>query len=255
LLVAGATFWLGAASMFWVLAGMAVASLASLPLIPASSIDAARGGGPAPDAGRTSLRKVLEDWRVLALCFTLLLFHLGNAAMLPLLGQRMAAIGHGDATRWMAACIIVAQLTMIPVAMAASRTADRIDRAWLLVAACGVLPVRAVLAVAAVHPAWLIPVQILDACGAGTLGVAIPVLVADYTWGSGRTQTVLGVTATFQGIGASLSATLGGVLATWIGWGPAFLGLGLPAVFALILAFRLVGRGPRLASADVPASV
>jgi MFS family permease len=255
LLVAGATFALGAASAFWVLAGMAAGCLASLPLVRAAAIDTARSTGhTATDAG-TGLRRVLADWRVLALALALLLFHLGNAAMLPLLGQRMAAIGHGDATRWMAACIIIAQLAMIPVAMLASRAADRIDRSWLLVAACAVLPVRAVLAALALHPAWLIPVQILDACGAGTLGVAVPVLVADHTWGSGRTQTVLGVVATFQGVGAALSASLGGFLATWLGWTPAFLGLGVPAVVALGLAFRLLGQASRLNAAAISARV
>jgi predicted MFS family arabinose efflux permease len=240
LLVAGGTFALGAASAFWVLGGMAILCLASLPLIPTSAIAADRISGHTADEASSGLFQVLKDWRVLALALMLLLFHLGNAAMLPLLGQRLAAIGHGNATRWMAACIIVAQLAMIPIAMLASRAADRIDRAWLLVAACAVLPVRGLLAAWSVDPAWLIPVEILDACGAGTLGVAIPILVADFTWGSGRTQTVLGVVATFQGIGASLSASLGGVLATWFGWPVAFLGLGLPALFALALAFRLL---------------
>ena len=228
LLVAAATYALGADSAFWVLGGMAGASLVALPLIPAAAIDAARSTGRDAAATAGGVGHVLRDWRVLALCLCLLLFHLGDAQMLPLLGQRMAAIGSGNPTRWLAACIIVAQLTMVPVAMLASRWADRIDRAWLLVAACAMLPVRAVLAAVAVHPAWLIPVQILDACGGRHAGGCGAGAGADYTWGSGRTQTVLGVTATFQGIGAALSATLGGVLASWVGWAPAFLGLGSP---------------------------
>jgi MFS family permease len=255
LLVAGGTFALGAASAFWVLGGMAILCLASLPLIPTSAIAADRISGHTADEASSGLFQVLKDWRVLALALMLLLFHLGNAAMLPLLGQRLAAIGHGNATRWMAACIIVAQLAMIPIAMLASRAADRIDRAWLLVAACAVLPVRGLLAAWSVDPAWLIPVEILDACGAGTLGVAIPILVADFTWGSGRTQTVLGVVATFQGIGASLSASLGGVLATWFGWPVAFLGLGLPALFALALAFRLLRTSSGLTATTAGAPI
>jgi MFS family permease len=74
------------------------------------------------------------------------------------------------------------------------------------------------------------------------LGVVVPILVADYTWGSGRTQTALGAVGTLQGIGAALSTTLGGVLATWVGWEAAFIGLTVPAVIALALAVRLVGR-------------
>jgi hypothetical protein len=88
---------------------------------------------------------------------------------------------------------------------------------------------------------WLVPIQVLDAFGAGTLGVAVPILVADFTWGSGRTQSALGVIATLQGIGAALSTTLGGLLAAWLGWGPAFIGLAVPAVFAVGLAVWLAG--------------
>jgi MFS family permease len=255
LLVVGATFVLGPAAAFWVLAGMAAGSFGALSLIPSEAVKPARAERHDAAQPAASLRSVLTDRRVVALGVALLAFHLGNAAMLPLLGQRMAAIGEGNPTRWMAACVIVAQLTMVPVALVAGRMAGRVDRAWLLVAACAVLPVRGVLAALATNPAWLLPVQILDACGAGTLGVAVPLLVADYTWGSGRTQTALGAVATAQGIGASLSATVGGLLATWFGWGAAFLGLTVPAALALALALRLAGQAPRLKAASIKARV
>jgi predicted MFS family arabinose efflux permease len=242
-LVAVATFQLGGQAAFWVLAGMAAASGLALALIQAASIDPDRAKGHVEAAADASLFEVLADRRLLALGIALLLFHLGNAAMLPLLGQRMAAIGQGDATRWLAACVIVAQVTMVPMAITAGRAADRINPAWLLVAACGVLPVRGVLAALAQHPALLVPIQILDACGAGTLGVVVPILIADYTWGSGRTQTALGAVATLQGIGAALSTTLGGMLATWVGWEAAFIGLTVPAVFALALVAGNLARG------------
>jgi predicted MFS family arabinose efflux permease len=203
--------------------------------------------GPGEPAG--SLLHVLRDRRVLALGLALLLFHLGNAAMLPLLGQRMAEIGHGNATRWLAACVIVAQVVMVPVALVAGRVAARIDPAWLLLASCIVLPIRGVLAAVAYDPVWLLPVQVLDACGAGTQGVVVPILVANYTWGSGRTQTALGAVATLQGIGAALSTTLGGVLAASLGWGVAFLGLSVPALFALGLAVRLLATRPAVVRA------
>jgi MFS family permease len=67
----------------------------------------------------------------------------------------------------------------------------------------------------------------------------VPILVADFTWGSGRTQSALGFVAMLQGFGAALSTTLGGVLATQWGWSAAFLGLAAPAIFAFGLAMRL----------------
>lgn len=238
-LIAAATYAIGATSAFWILAGMAGCSAATLLMIPARAIDMQRATGRAASQGRVPIGQMIGNGRLLALGFALLLFHLGNAAMLPLLGQRMAAIGHGDATRWMAACVVVAQLTMVPVAICAGLVADRIDRVWLLLFACCILPVRGIVAAVAHDPMWLVPIQMMDACGAGTLGVAVPILAADVTWGTGRTQSALGFLAMMQGIGASLSNTLGGVLVAWFGWSSGFLGLAFPALFAFGLALRL----------------
>jgi MFS family permease len=255
LLVAAATLSLGAASAFWVLAGMAIGSLLTLLAIPSNAIRQQRLRDNASRNEDVSLFGVLADRRLLVLGLALLLFHLGNAAMLPLLGQRMAAAGNGDPTRWLAACVIVAQLTMVPVAIGAGWAADRGYRDLLLPATCVVLCARGVMAAIAHDPLWLVPIQVLDGCGAGTLGVSVPILVTDFTWGSGRTQTALGAIATFQGIGAALSSSFGGVLATQIGWVAAFLGLTVPAVAALALALLLTGQASRLNAAAIKARV
>jgi MFS family permease len=256
--VAAAAFILGAVAAFWVLAGMAAACGATLLVIPRDAIDPRQAHGG--DGGRdATLAAVLADRRLLVLGLTLLLFHLGNAAMLPLLGQRLTTMniagGPGAPTRWMAACIIVAQLTMIPVAIGAGRATTHMHPVWLLVAACVVLPVRGLIAALAWSPEWLVPIQMLDACGAGLLGVAVPVLVAELTWGTGRTQTALGSVAMLQGIGASLSGALGGELATMAGWGAAFLGLSVPALAALALALRCARYTSRANAASISSRV
>jgi len=224
---------------FFVFAGMAVASGLSLLLIRRGDFDQERAHGTPSRKTEASIWSLLRDRRLLLLCLGLTLFHLGNAAMLPLLGQRIAKFGNGNATRWLAICVIVAQFAMIIVAAAASLAANRIRRSWLFVIPCCVLPVRGVMAAFGWSVEWLIPIQILDACGAGLLGVSVPILVADYTWGSGHTQTALGTANTFQGIGAALSNVVGGVLVQEIGWSWAFLGLTAPALIALGIALWL----------------
>ena len=92
--------------------------------------------------------------------------------------------------------------------------------------------------------------EILDALGAGTLSVITPTLVADLSWGSGRTQTTLGAVMAVQGIGASLSGSFGGTLISWIGWRAAFLGLALPPVMAIVGAIYLL----RLVRPTAPAT-
>lgn len=154
-------------------------------------------------------------------------------------GRNAAWSNAGNATRWMSICVIVSQIAMIAVALVVGRLAERYGRIPLLIGACAILPVRAGIAAFGIAPVWLFPIEILDAMGAGTLGVITPPLAADLSWGSGRTQTVLGFVMTVQGIGASLSNALGGTLIGLIGWKLAFLGLGIPPLIALGLAFTL----------------
>ncbi len=87
-------------------------------------------------------------------------------------------------------------------------------------------------------------------------------VVADLTWGSGRTQTALGSVNAVQGVGGALSGWYGGLSYGLFGWTGAFLALGVPALIALALVIWLdatpspaaagaggSGRGPAIQGA------
>ena len=74
-----------------------------------------------------------------------MLFHLANAALLPLVGQKLAAAFPDEATAMMSACIVTAQAVMMPIALLVGRTADSWGRKPLFLAGFAVLPIRAVL--------------------------------------------------------------------------------------------------------------
>jgi MFS family permease len=215
-----------------VLGLMAAATIAALACL-ASPQGETRRIGLASGAQPPSIFQALRNPAILVFAMSLLFFHLGNAAMLPLLGLRLAHSGHGAVTEWMSACVIVAQFGMIGVAVMAGRLEARFGKVRLFLFACCVLVLRGVIMAFAEAPLWLVPIQILDALGAGTLGVITPPLIADLSWGSGRTQTTLGAVMAVQGVGASLSGTLGGMLITWVGWNYAFWGLAVPPVLAV----------------------
>jgi hypothetical protein len=59
---------------------------------------------------------------IFGLC--VMLFHLANAALLPLVGQKLAAAYPEEATAMMSACIVAAQAVMLPIALLVGRTAD-----------------------------------------------------------------------------------------------------------------------------------
>jgi MFS family permease len=235
-----------------VLGGMAVLAILATVTTPGHCYNERRAVGWQEDGDdkpeRAGLRSIVANRKLLVLAVALALFNLGNGGMLSLLGQKLVATAV-DATSWTARYVMVAQLVMIPVALFAGSLADRRGRRQLLLAACAVLPVRAALSAFIDDPLWLISAEILDGVASGIIGVAVPVVVADLTWGSGRTQTALGSLNAIQGIGGALSAWYGGLAQAMLGWTGAFLALGAPALLALALVLWLdttsEGRGGR----------
>ncbi len=232
----GYEFGLGA--VFAVLAIMAAFSVAAALLIDPNEIDhrAARGAGQSGGGTDVSRFAVLLQSRpLLVLGATLTLFHLGNAAMLPLLGQALVARGAGDPSAFTGATIVIAQMTMVPMAILASRLAQ--DRGYWIVflLALVALPIRGAMASLVTGPWGLGPVQILDGVGAGLLGVAVPGLVARILAGTGHVNAGLGAIMTLQGVGAALSTTVGGFAAQRYGYSASFVALGAIAAMALLL--------------------
>lgn len=229
----GYLFGLGA--VFVVMTAMAVASIGSAAAIRASEIDHAAARGAEPDGTQKGFLAIFETPALLILAVTLMLFHLGNAAMLPLLGQSLVANGVGDPSAYTSATIIVAQLTMIPMALLAARIAEQRGYWIVFLIALLALPLRGALAAFITGPAGLVPVQMLDGVGAGMLGVAVPGLVARILAGSGQINAGLGAVMTLQGVGAALSSVVGGYAAQLYGYEAAFGVLGAIAGCALLI--------------------
>jgi hypothetical protein len=75
------------------------------------------------------VRDLLKRRDLLIFLASVILFHFGNAAMLPMAGQVLALAHPGEDTIALSACIIAAQLVMVGVAWAVGRAAARGCRA------------------------------------------------------------------------------------------------------------------------------
>ncbi|MGM3213698.1 hypothetical protein ACS229_28695, partial [Klebsiella pneumoniae] len=84
------------------------------------------------DHAPASARLLLHDRNLLVLAACCALFHLANAAMLPLVGQKLALSAPALATTMTAGCIVAAQLVMIPMAWLVGARADTWGRRPLL---------------------------------------------------------------------------------------------------------------------------
>ncbi|WP_250536786.1 MFS transporter [Caballeronia sp. AZ10_KS36] len=200
-------------------------------LIPRDCIDhdSARGlsGASAAEHEHASgFRVLLRSRPLLLLAAALAMFHLGNAAMLPLYGLAIVAAHKGDPSAFTAETIVVAQLVMVAAAFFANRLIQRIGYWRVLLVTFLALPVRGVVAAMCITAWGVWPVQALDGIGAGLQSVAVPALVVRLLQGTGRVNVGQGVVMTVQNLGAALSPALGGVLAQRFGYATAFLVLG-----------------------------
>jgi MFS family permease len=217
-------------------------------LIPPSAIDnhAARGGKEDdPKSQHSTLTMLLKHKPLLVLALALAVFHLGNAAIIPLYGMAAVTGEQANGPSFVATTIVIAQGTMIIASIIGMRAAEGRNYWPILLASFLVLPFRGILAYF-LHGWWgVVPVEILDGVGTGLQSVAVPGMVARSLSGTGRVNLAQGAVITIQGAGAAISPALGGWIAEWIGYSPTFLvlgGLGLVAVGAWVALGAIVKR-------------
>lgn len=231
--------------------------------IPAGVIDnrAARGWEASDSHADhvSGFRMLLTYKPLLILGFALLLFHLGNAAMLPLYGMAVVSAHQGNPALFTALTIVVAQAVMVVMAMAAIRWMRTHGHWFVILLTFIALPVRGLIAAFLIKSWGVWPVQALDGVGAGLQSVAVPAMVAALLQGTGRVNVGQGAIMTMQGVGAALSPLLGGVVADAFGFRETFLLLGAISVGSLVLwccyarMLRQAGNDdtpPRMASAE-----
>jgi MFS family permease len=244
---AGLTAYIwGPGVVFSVLAGMSLASLVSILALPERAIDhdVARAlhvdAGDATAARPSGLRVLVTCRPLLVFAVCAVLFHFANAAMLPLVGQKLSLQDDHLGTSLMSACILAAQIVMVPMAMLVGAKADRWGRKPLFLTGLLILPIRGILYTLSDNSFWLVAVQLLDGVGAGIYGAIFPIIVADLMRGTGRFNVAQGAIMTAQGVGAALSTVVAGVIVVKAGYSSAFLTLAAiaaagAALFALAM--------------------
>jgi predicted MFS family arabinose efflux permease len=235
-------YFMGREWIFYLVAAMAAASMVSVLFIEAEDIDYRLARAAASDRSETQpaaapIGALLRRQPIVMFAASVTLFHFANAAMLPLAGQMLSQGNAANASLYMSACVIAAQLVMIPVSAVAGTLAEKWGRKPIFLVGFAVLPVRGWLYTMSDDPLFIVAVQLLDGIGAGIFGVLWVTVVADLTKGTGRYNFALGAIAAAQGVGASLSnVTAGYVVGTW-GYDAAFLMLSAVALAALTVYY------------------
>jgi len=247
-------YFLSARAVFVVTVLLLGPALLALRLIAPAEIDPERAHGapPRPRADKPRIKPgdLMHNRPLLIFAACLLLFHLANAAMLPLMGSVLTMRSTQWATLLIAACIVVPQLLVAASSPWVGRRAQIWGRRPLLLIGFAALPVRGILFASVTNPELLVVVQLLDGVTAAVFSVMVPLVIADLTRGTGRFNLGQGIVGTFVGVGASLSATLAGYVSDHFGSSSAFAGLAVIALLGLIMVWFLMPETRPAAEAE-----
>jgi MFS family permease len=231
-------------AVFLVTAALLIPTWLALRLIAPREIDTERAHGGTPqrqaDSSRVGLRHLLHSTPLLIFGGCILLFHLANAAMLPLVGSVLTMRSSEWATVLIAACMVGPQLVVAAFSPWAGRQAQRWGRRPLLLAGFAALPIRGFLFATVSDPYLLVAIQLLDGLTATVFSVMVPLTIADLTRGTGRFNLTQGLVGTMTGIGAALSPMLAGYMTDSAGSAVAFLILGLIATVGFAAVWLLM---------------
>lgn len=240
----GVGYFFSTSAVFFVTAALLFPALFVLRRMAWQEIDPERAHGNMPEhhlhEPPIDVRSLLSRRPLLIFGGCILLFHLANAAMLPLMGSVLTMRSSEWATVLIAACMVGPQLVVAAFSPWVGRQAQKWGRRPLLIAGFAALPVRGLLFATVTDPYLLVAVQLLDGLTAAVFAVMVPLTVADLTRDTGRFNLTQGIVGTMMGVGAALSPSLAGYVTDFYGSPIAFLSLAAVAVMGLAVVTLLM---------------
>jgi MFS family permease len=230
--------------IFYLVCLFACGSAVAVALIRPHEIDheIARGLNHSNSRTRTTqtekalpILELLKKRDLIIFLVSVVLFHFGNAAMLPMAGQVLANAHPGSDIMALSACIITAQLVMVGIAAAVGVALRKgIGRKTIFIVAFLTLPIRGFLFTLTDSPYGVVAIQLLDGVAAGIFGVISIIIAADLMRGTGRFNLAQGLVALSTGFGAALSNVCAGFVVQAFGYTIGFFTLAAIASSGLI---------------------
>lgn len=229
--------YLSGASIFWLTAALTIPALFALWCIRSEDLEKRTKAMRSARSGELGLRRLLLNRGVLVFAGCACLFTLSNAAMLPLASTAVTREAGDHANLVLAGGIAVSQIVVAAISPWVGRVADHRGRRIALLIGLAALPLRGIILAIFTGPTTLLAVQVLDGISAGVWGVLLPLIAADLTRGTNRFNLCTGLFGLMVGLGATLSTTLAGAVASWFGTSMAFWGLAAMGLLCFLLAF------------------
>ena len=240
----GFGYYISNQSIFFLTAALCIPALVSLAQIQARDIDPdlARGGITSSQSHASShaFRGLLQNRALLIFVGAILLFQFANAAILPIMAGLLAKRLPETATLILSVCIFGPQFVVAAIAPWVGRLAQSWGRRPLLSLCFVALFIRCAVFAITSEPSVVIATQLLDGISAATLGILVPLVIADVMRGSGHFNLAQGAVGAAVGIGASFSTTVAGYIADGFGSSAAFLFLSGVSITGLVLVVSLM---------------
>lgn len=203
----------------------------------------------ADDAAAVPLKELFKSSQIRLLIGATVFFHMGNAPMLPFLGEKIETLNHQndthvelpgigliDGTVSVSLSQLMAELFSIPVAFLAGKLMERSGwgRRRVALIGFGIVPIRGLLFAMADEIEMLLVIQSLDALGAAVASVTAMVMMQDLSRGTGRFSILQGSIAASLGLGSALGQVIAGFVSDEHGFAAMFTVLSSISVIALL---------------------
>lgn len=237
--------YLSSAAVFWLTALLALPALLALWRIEPAAMPGLPKEFYPPVVRRQwvdwrGLGSLLADRRLLAFAACTVLFHLSNAAMLPLAASEVTKRAGDSANLIIAACIMVPQAVVAGSSPWIGRRTNRWGRRPILLVGWGALAVRGLL-LAVLPGTWpLVVGQSVSGVSAAVFGVMLPLVAADLTRDRGHFNLCIGVFGFCAAAGATLSTTMAGFIADNASQTAAFLALAGAGLVGTLMIWTLM---------------
>jgi len=157
--------------------------------------------------------------------------------MLPLVAQEIAKAKPETSTLYLSACIVIAQLTMVPTVYFCGKQAGK-GRKKLLVIAFVLLITRGILYTLTDKTSFLLLFEVLDGMAAGMFSVTAIMVVNDLMGKSGGASFAQGLLVSGLSFGSTLSNTIAGFIVEVAGFKMGFIFLAALAAGAMLLLWK-----------------
>jgi MFS family permease len=235
--------YLSNSAIFIAAAVLCVPALLALGQIQAGEIDYVRARNAARRDHAFDLQRLTDlgkNWRLLLFAACMVLFHLSNASLLPLVSQNLARseIAHGAI--FMAGLIVVPQVIVAILAPWVGYCSELWGRKPLLLVGFGFEAARALLFVLVTDPRLLIAVQLLDGITGSIVTILTILVITDLTAGTGRFNLAQGVLGALTGTSAAISTAAVGFIAQGFGDAVGFLAMAACTCASMLLLWVLL---------------